>query len=177
MVEMASSKVGCSLKIYEAKANYLSPAAVIALTGSAVIQMRINLRYQLFVKAYGIEFLVDEIITPECVTRIVVPLDFLLSGLSAMIVSDALANLNVDARVIDYSSPRIANFVADMAKLRGIAVSDFITVAEVSTNKIDYIREEEFDRISRTLNLEYVHGSLDNSLLAMQNVKSEDQSS
>ncbi|MBA0736007.1 hypothetical protein Gogos_009606, partial [Gossypium gossypioides] len=174
---MASSKVGCSLKIYEAKANYLSPAAAVALTGSAVIQIRINLRYQLFVKAYGIEFLVDEIITPEFVTRVVVPLDFLLSGLSVMIVSNALANLKVDARVIDYSSPRIANFVADMAKLRGIAVSDFITVAEVLTNKIDYIREEEFDRISRTLNLECVHGSIDNSLLAMQNVKSEDQSS
>ncbi|MBA0679038.1 hypothetical protein Goari_010836, partial [Gossypium aridum] len=54
---MASSKVGCSLKIYEAKANYLSPAVAITLTGSAVIQMRISLRYQLFVKAYGIEFL------------------------------------------------------------------------------------------------------------------------
>ncbi|MBA0553052.1 hypothetical protein Golob_012269 [Gossypium lobatum] len=139
--------------------------------------MRINLRYQLFVKAYGIEFLVDEIITPEFVTRVVVPLDFLLSGLSAMIVSDALANLKVDAKVIDYSSPRIANFVVNMAKLRGIAVSDFITVAEISTNKIDYIREEEFDRISRKLNLENVHSSIDNSLLVMQNVKSEDQSS
>ncbi|KAK8338997.1 hypothetical protein V6Z11_A08G005400 [Gossypium hirsutum] len=127
---MASSKLGCSLKIYEAKANYLSSAAAC------------------------IEFLVEEIITPEFVTRAVVPLDFLLSGLSVMIVSDALANLKVDARVIDYSSPRIANFIVNMAKFRGISVLDFITVAEVSTNKIDYIREEEFDRISRTLNLE-----------------------
>ncbi|TYH56260.1 hypothetical protein ES332_D08G004700v1 [Gossypium tomentosum] len=162
---MASSKVGCSLKIYEAKANHLSLAAVVALAGSVVIQIRINLRYQLFVKAYGIEFLVDKIITPEFVTRVTVPLDFLLSGLSMMIVSYAT------------SSPRIANFVVNMAKLRGIAVSDFITVAEISTNKIDYIREEEFDRISRTLNLEKVHSSIDNSLLVMQNVKSEDQSS
>ncbi|KAK5810360.1 hypothetical protein PVK06_025672 [Gossypium arboreum] len=177
MAEMALSKVGCSLKIYEVVANYLSPAAAVALTGSAVIQVRINLRYKLFVKAYGIEFLVDEIITPEFVTRVVVPLDFLLSGLSMMIVSDALANLKLDARVIDYSSPRIANFVADMAKVRGIAVSDFITVAEISTNKIDYIREEEFNRISRTLKLENVHSSIDNSLLVMQNVKSEDASS
>ncbi|MFQ6625233.1 hypothetical protein Gotur_006043 [Gossypium turneri] len=174
---MASSKVGCSLKIFEAKANHLSPAAVVALAGSVVIQIRINLRYQLFVKAYDIEFLVDEIITPEFVTHVTVPLDFLLSGLSMMIVSDALANLKVDAKVIDYSSPRIANFVVNTAKLRGIAVSDFITVAEISTNKIDYIREEEFDRISRTLNLENVHSSIDNSLLVMQNVKSEDQSS
>ncbi|MBA0795137.1 hypothetical protein Gohar_006037 [Gossypium harknessii] len=171
---MASSKVGCSLKIYEAKANHLSPAAVVALAGSVVIQIRINLRYQLFVKAYDIEFLVDEIITPEFVTHVTVPLDFLLSGLSMMIVSDALANLKVDAKVIDYSSSRIANFVVN---IRGIAVSDFITVAEISTNKIDYIREEEFDRISRTLNLENVHSSIDNSLLVMQNVKSEDQSS
>ncbi|KAH1109011.1 hypothetical protein J1N35_012779 [Gossypium stocksii] len=177
MAEMSSSKVGCSLKIYGAKANYLSPAAAAAAAGSAVIQIRINLRYQLFVKAYGIEFLVDEIITPEFATRVAVPLDFLLSGLSVMIVSDALANLKVDARVIDYSSLRIVNFIVDMAKVRGIAVSDFVTVAEVSTNKIDYIREEEFDRISRTLNLEYVHGSIDNSLLVKQNVKSEDLSS
>ncbi|PPD92111.1 hypothetical protein GOBAR_DD10938 [Gossypium barbadense] len=150
MAEMASSKVGCSLKIYEAKANHLSLAAVVALAGSVVIQIRINLRYQLFVKAYGIEFLHDDRL---------------------------LRDLKVDAKVIDYSSPRIANFVVNMAKLRGIAVSDFITVAEISTNKIDYIREEEFDRISRTLNLENVHSSIDNSLLVMQNVKSKDQSS
>ncbi|TYG55711.1 hypothetical protein ES288_D08G004600v1 [Gossypium darwinii] len=161
---MASSKVGCSLKIYEAKANHLSLAAVVALAGSVVIQIRINLRYQLFVKAYGIEFLVDKIITPEFVTH--VEHDDRL-----------LRDLKVDAKVIDYSSPRIANFVVNMAKLRGIAVSDFITVAEISTNKIDYIREEEFDRISRTLNLENVHSSIDNSLLVMQNVKSKDQSS
>ncbi|MBA0736008.1 hypothetical protein Gogos_009607 [Gossypium gossypioides] len=94
-----------------------------------------------------------------------------------MIVSDALANLKVDAKVIDYSSLRIANFVVDMAKVQGVAISDFITVAEVLTDKIDYIREEMFDRISRTLNLECVHGSIDNSLLVMQNLKSEDQSS
>ncbi|PPR97594.1 hypothetical protein GOBAR_AA23097 [Gossypium barbadense] len=153
------------------------PLPHVTLAGSAVIQIRINLRYQLFVQAYGIEFLVEEIITPEFVTRAVVPLDFLLSGLSVMIVSDALANLKVDARVIDYSSPRIANFIVNMAKFRGISVLDFITVAEVSTNKIDYIREEEFDRISRTLNLENVHSLIDNSLPVMQNVKSENQSS
>ncbi|MBA0762287.1 hypothetical protein Gotri_011924 [Gossypium trilobum] len=164
---MASSKVGCSLKIYEAKANYLPPATTVAAAGSAIIQIRINLRYHLFVKAYDIEFLVDEIITSEFVTPIVVQLDFLLSGFSVMIVSDALANLKVDARVIDYSSLRIANFVVDMAKVWGVAVSDFITVAEVLTDKIDYICEEEFDRMSRTLNLEYVHGSIDNSLLVM----------
>ncbi|KAB2015153.1 hypothetical protein ES319_D08G004100v1 [Gossypium barbadense] len=161
---MASSKVGCSLKIYEAKANHLSLAAVVALAGSVVIQIRINLRYQLFVKAYGIEFLVDKIITPEFVTHVTHD-------------DRLLRDLKVDAKVIDYSSPRIANFVVNMAKLRGIAVSDFITVAEISTNKIDYIREEEFDRISRTLNLENVHSSIDNSLLVMQNVKSKDQSS
>ncbi|KAK8282129.1 hypothetical protein V6Z11_D08G004900 [Gossypium hirsutum] len=159
---MASSKVGCSLKIYEAKANHLSLAAVVALAGSVVIQIRINLRYQLFVKAYGIEFLVDKIITSEFVTHH---------------DDRLLRDLKVDAKVIDYSSPRIANFVVNMTKLRGIAVSDFITVAEILTNKIDYIREEEFDRISRTLNLENVHSSIDNSLLVMQNVKSEDQSS
>ncbi|KAG4132098.1 hypothetical protein ERO13_D08G011066v2 [Gossypium hirsutum] len=161
---MASSKVGCSLKIYEAKANHLSLAAVVALAGSVVIQIRINLRYQLFVKAYGIEFLVDKIITSEFVTHVTHD-------------DRLLRDLKVDAKVIDYSSPRIANFVVNMTKLRGIAVSDFITVAEILTNKIDYIREEEFDRISRTLNLENVHSSIDNSLLVMQNVKSEDQSS
>ncbi|MBA0795139.1 hypothetical protein Gohar_006039 [Gossypium harknessii] len=90
---MASSNVGCSLKIYEAKANYLSPTTTVAAAGSAIIQIRINLRYHLFVKAYGIEFLVDEIITPEFVTRVVLQLDFLLSGFSVMVVSDALANL------------------------------------------------------------------------------------
>ncbi|MBA0679039.1 hypothetical protein Goari_010837 [Gossypium aridum] len=164
---MALSKVGCSLKIYEAKANYLSPATTVAATGSAIIQIRSNLRYHLFVKAYGIEFLVDKIITPEFVTRVIMQLDFLLSGFSVMIVSNALANLKVDARVIDYSSLRIANFVVDMAKVWGVAISDFITAAEVLTDQIDYIREEEFDRISRTLNLEYAHCSIDNSLLVM----------
>ncbi|MBA0582958.1 hypothetical protein Gorai_013841, partial [Gossypium raimondii] len=148
-------------------ANYLSPATTVAAAGSAIIQIHINLRYHLFVKAYGIKFLVDKIITPEFVTHVVVQLDFLSSGFSVMIVSDTLANLKVDARVIDYSSLRIANFVVDMAKVWGIAISDFITVAEVLTDKIDYIREEEFDSISRTLNLEYVHGSIDNSLLVM----------
>ncbi|KAK8282131.1 hypothetical protein V6Z11_D08G005100 [Gossypium hirsutum] len=164
---MASSKVGCLLKIYEAKANYLFAATTVVAAGSAIIQIRINLRYHLSVIAYGIEFLVDKIITPEFVTHVIVQLDFQLSGFSVMIVSDALPNLKVDARVIDYPSLRIANFVVDMAKVWGVAVLDFITVAEVLTDKIDYIREEEFDRISRTLNLEYVHGSIDNSLLVM----------
>ncbi|KAB2068049.1 hypothetical protein ES319_A08G003900v1 [Gossypium barbadense] len=71
--------------------------------------------------------------------------------LSVMIVSKVLADLKVDAKVIEYSSPKIAKFVVDMAKRWGAAVSDFMTVAEISINKTDYIREKEFDRISMTL--------------------------
>lgn len=129
------------------KSKLLSPAAAVVAAGSAVIQIRINLRYQLFIKACGIVFLVEEIITPEVVTLVAVPSDFLLSSFSVMIVFDVLANFKVDTKVIDYSSPRITNLAVDMAKRRGITVSDFITVAEVLTNKIDYIREKEFDKI------------------------------
>ncbi|KAK5810359.1 Trigger factor [Gossypium arboreum] len=162
---MASSNVGCSLKIYEA-ANYVSPAAG-GGGGCAVIQMRVKLRYQLFVKAYDVEFLVEEIITPEFVTAVSVPLGSFLSGFSVMIVSKVLADLKVDAKVIEYSSPKIAKFVVDMAKRWGSAVSDFMTVAEISINKTDYIREKEFDRISMTLS------SKAKSSLMMQNRKSE----
>ncbi|TYI67255.1 hypothetical protein E1A91_D08G004000v1 [Gossypium mustelinum] len=154
---MVSSNVGCSLKIYEAKANYVSPTAG-GGGGSAVSQMRIKLRYHLFVKAYDVEFLVEEIITPEFVTAVSVPLDSFLSGSSVMIVS----------KVIEYSSPKIAKFVVDMAKRRGAAVSDFLTVVEVSINKTDFIREKEFDRISITLS------SKAKSSLMMQNLKSEE---
>ncbi|MFQ6625232.1 hypothetical protein Gotur_006044 [Gossypium turneri] len=164
---MASSNVGCSLKIYEAKANYVSPAAG-GGGGSVIIQMRIKLRYQLFFKAYDVEFLVEEIITPEFVTAVSVPLDSFLSGSSVMIVSKVLADLKVDAKVIEYSSSKIAKFVVDMAKRRGAAVSDFMTVVEVSINKTDYIREKEFDRISITLS------SKAKSSLMMQNPKSEE---
>ncbi|KAL1155161.1 hypothetical protein V6Z11_A08G005200 [Gossypium hirsutum] len=124
---MASSNVGCSLKIYEA-ANYVSPAAG-GGGGCAVIQMRIKL--------------------------------------SVMIVSKVLADLKVDAKVIEYSSPKIAKFVVDMAKRWGAAVSDFMTVVEISINKTDYIREKEFDRISMTLS------SKAKSSLMMQNRKSK----
>ncbi|TYG55710.1 hypothetical protein ES288_D08G004500v1 [Gossypium darwinii] len=154
---MVSSNVGCSLEIYEAKANFVSPTAG-GGGGSAVSQMHIKLRYHLFVKAYDVEFLVEEIITPEFVTAVSVPLDSFLSGSSVMIVS----------KVIEYSSPKIAKFVVDMAKRRGAAVSDFLTVVEVSINKTDYIREKEFDRISITLS------SKAKSSLMMQNPKSEE---
>ncbi|KAG4132097.1 hypothetical protein ERO13_D08G011033v2 [Gossypium hirsutum] len=154
---MVSSNVCCSLKIYEAKANYVSPTAG-GGGGSAVSQMPIKLRYHIFVKAYDVEFLVEEIITPEFVTAVSVSLDSFLSGSSVMIVS----------KVIEYSSPKVAKFVVDMAKRRGAAVSDFLTVVEVSINKTDYIREKEFDRISITLS------SKAKSSLMMQNPKSEE---
>ncbi|XVF65570.1 hypothetical protein PTKIN_Ptkin09bG0259300 [Pterospermum kingtungense] len=153
-----ASKVGCSLKIFEAKANDASPTTAAAAAAEAaaggVIEVRIKLRYQLRIKAYGVEVLADDITTPEFITPFAMPLAFLMPELSETHVSNMLVSLNIDAKVREFSTPMIAKFAVDVAKRRGAAVSGFITVAQLSITKIDFIREEEFDRISRTLKQE-----------------------
>ncbi|KAK8504918.1 hypothetical protein V6N13_056244 [Hibiscus sabdariffa] len=165
----STSRVGCSLKFYEANNTYPTD------TDAIIIQLRIKLRYQLCVKAYGAEFLVDDISAPEFVSSFSMPLAFLMSNLCVMFISDQLSDLNVDAGVRDFSSPRIAKFAFDTAKRYGAAVSGFMTVVEVSIGKVNCIREEEFNRISSTLKPEDIDGSKDKSLL-IQNLKLEDQS-
>ncbi|KAK8615366.1 hypothetical protein V6N13_069139 [Hibiscus sabdariffa] len=64
----STSRVGCSLKFYEANNTY--PTA----TDATIIQ----LRYQLCVKAYGAEFLVDDISAPELVSSFSMPLASLM---------------------------------------------------------------------------------------------------
>ncbi|XVF70691.1 hypothetical protein PTKIN_Ptkin11bG0182700 [Pterospermum kingtungense] len=145
------SKVGCSLKIYEAKANDAAAAAA-----GGIIEVRTKLRYQLRIKTRGVKVLLDDIVAPEFITPFVMPLAFLSPELSVMYVSNMLGSLNMDARVREFSSPRIAKFVVDMAKRHGAALSDFITVAELSITKIDFICGEELGRISRTLKQEAV---------------------
>ena len=149
-----ASKVGCSLKLYEAKANNASATPAAAAGG--VIEIRIKLRYQLCIKAYGVEVLIDDIVTPEFITPFAMPLAFLFLELNVMQVSNMLGSLNVDAKVRDFSSPRIAKFAIDVVKRHGAALS---AVAQLSIKKIDFIRDEEFDRISRTLKQEDIGGS------------------
>ncbi|XWS31124.1 hypothetical protein CRYUN_Cryun23aG0050700 [Craigia yunnanensis] len=120
MVHMVS-KVGCSLKLYEAKAYNASATPADAAGG--VIERRIKLRYQLCVKAYGVEVLIDDIVTPEFITPFAMPLAFLLPELSVIHVSNMLESLNIDAKVRDFSSPRIAKFDVDVAKRQSADLS------------------------------------------------------
>ncbi|XVF21206.1 hypothetical protein REPUB_Repub12eG0070900 [Reevesia pubescens] len=101
-----------------------------------------GLRYQLCAKAYDVDFLAEDIVTPEFSTPFAMPLTFLLPDFSVMHVSNMLASLNVDAEVRDFSSPKIAKFAVDVAKRHGAAFAGFKTVAQVSVMKIDYIRAE-----------------------------------
>ncbi|XWS47270.1 hypothetical protein CRYUN_Cryun14cG0138000 [Craigia yunnanensis] len=121
-----SSKVDCSLTIYEAKANGVSPNP--DATAGGIIEIRIRLRYQLCIKAHGAEVLIDDILTPEFITTFAMPLAFLLPKFSVMNVSNMLQSINVDAKVRDFLSPNIANFAVDLAKRHGAAVSGFMTV-------------------------------------------------
>ncbi|XVF69284.1 hypothetical protein PTKIN_Ptkin11bG0068700 [Pterospermum kingtungense] len=152
-MEQMASKVGCSLKIYEAKANDAAATAAAAAAGG-IIEVRTKLRYQLCIKTRGVQVLLDDIVSPEFITPFAMTLAFLSPELSVMHVSNMLGSLNMDARVREFSSPRIAKFAVDMAKRHSVPLSDFITVAELSITKIDFICGEEPGRISRTLKQE-----------------------
>ncbi|XVF31966.1 hypothetical protein REPUB_Repub17cG0041100 [Reevesia pubescens] len=177
-----ATKVGCSLKVYEAKANNRTAKLHPAAAAGGIIEIRIKLRYQLCVKAHGFEFMIEDIVTPEWNSPFAMPLAFLIPEFSVIYVSDMLESLNVDAQVRNFSSPRIAKFAVDVAKRHGAAaLSGFKTVAEVSVKKIDYIREDEFNRISRTLKQQQQQqqedlkgGGSKERLLHLQNVKSEE---
>lgn len=76
------------------------------------------MRYQLCIKAYDAEVMIDDIVTPEFTTPFAMPLSaFLLPELSAMNASTMLRSLNLDAKVLEYSILRIAKFLFDVAKV------------------------------------------------------------
>ncbi|WRX09273.1 hypothetical protein QQP08_001760 [Theobroma cacao] len=146
---MAPITVACSLNIYEAEAKGASS------TAAGVIEIRIRLRYQLRIKAYGVEELIEDVITPELSNPFSMPLTFLFPELSITHVWNMLQSLDVDANACDYLSPKIAEFAVDVAKRRGAMENSsertVITVAEVEITKVDFIFEEEFDKLGDKL--------------------------
>ncbi|XVF84470.1 hypothetical protein PTKIN_Ptkin17bG0039400 [Pterospermum kingtungense] len=143
--------VDWSLNIYEAKANDASSNAA-GGGDHDVIDIRIRLRYQLCIGAYGFEKLIDDVETPEFCTPFSMP----LAEVSVAHVSNMLESLDVDANGCEYLSPLIAEYAVDVAKhheaVEGTSKTAATTVvAEVGITKVDVISEEEFDRISERL--------------------------
>ncbi|XVF21205.1 hypothetical protein REPUB_Repub12eG0070800 [Reevesia pubescens] len=148
-----SVTVDCSLNIYETEANDESSNAA-ATAAAAVIEIRTRLRYQLCIKAYGVEVLIEDVMTPEFSTHFSMPMAFFFPELSVTHVSNMLESLNVDANACEYLSPRIAEFAVDVAKRRCAmenGLGTVTTVAEVGITKVDFIFEEEFDKLAEKI--------------------------
>ncbi|XVF66804.1 hypothetical protein PTKIN_Ptkin10aG0067100 [Pterospermum kingtungense] len=80
------------------------------------------------------------------------PFPMPLARVSIAHVSNMLESLNVDANECRYLSPIIADFAADVAKRLGAMDNSSKTitiVAEVGITKVDFILNEEFDRLTR----------------------------
>ncbi|OMO89106.1 hypothetical protein CCACVL1_08019 [Corchorus capsularis] len=153
---MESSTVECSfINIFEEERKNPSSAAdddeAAPPSWGGLIEVRIRLWHQLWIKAYKFEHCISDVTTPTFVNCFSMPLTFLLPELSVSLVSEKLRSIHVvDPRVCDILSPKIAEFAVDVAKRRGPTKS-FLTVAEVEVKKIDYILDQEFDRITKTI--------------------------
>ena len=98
--------------------------------------------------------MIENVITPEFSSPFSMPLAFLFPELSVTHVSNLLESLDVDANACEYLSPIIAEFAVDVAKRHGAMENSsrtITTVAEVGITKVDYIFEQEFDRITEKI--------------------------
>ncbi|OMO76855.1 hypothetical protein CCACVL1_15314 [Corchorus capsularis] len=144
-----------------AKANNEVPSSCAG--NSVIIKIGIQLRYQLCIDVPNLRVMVDDITTPAFIYKFSIPLA-LLSLQPAMVVKHVsnilLLGMNVEPTVRDFASPRIAKFVLEMTKRhRSSQLPNFMMVAHIFTTKIDYIREAEFARISRTIRQEGIGSS------------------
>ncbi|OMO57047.1 hypothetical protein CCACVL1_26029 [Corchorus capsularis] len=152
---MSTAKVGCKVKVYEEKADN----ALLSPPGGLINKLRFQLRYQLCIKVQDVEHMLDDITAPEFIHYFTIPWAFVSPSpsleMSVNHVSNMLISLNVEPKVREFVTPKIAQFAVDLSKRYDSSVlPSFMTVAYIFITKVDYIREAEFARIYKSIQQE-----------------------